>query len=106
MNRSREEARRAADAVRGTPEEIEGLKPASARIKENAEVVFSLRFTPSEMSMLRAAAEARGVTLSELVRSGAIAAAEEARGGPSERDVALREARQFVEAAAQALERA
>lgn len=106
MTQSRKEARRAEEFVRGTPEEIEGLERIRARIKENAEVVFSLRFTPSEMSLLRAAAAARGVTLSELVRSGALAQAREAPDGPSERDVALREARQFVQAAARALDRA
>jgi len=106
VSKSRDELRRQAEALKDTPAEVEGLEPVLATIKENAEVVFSLRFTPSEMIALRDAAEARGVRVSELVRRAALAAAGDAERRPTERDVALREARQFVQAAAQALERA
>lgn len=48
-------------------------KPVRAKIGTAAgSVVFSLRFSPSELEDLRLQAEVRGVTLSELIRRAAL----------------------------------
>jgi hypothetical protein len=106
MSKTRDKLRREAESIKGTPQELEGLVPVEARIKQNAGIIFSVRFTASEMSQIRAAANARGVKLSELVREGALEAAARAQGEPSEREEAITRAKQLVGAAAEALERA
>ncbi len=106
MNKTREALRREAEAIKDTAEEVQGLTPVTGTIKQNADVVYSLRFTRNEMTQLRAAAEVRGMKVSELIREGALSAAARAHGQPSEREAALQKARQFVDAAAQALEQA
>ena len=106
MSKNRETLRREAEAIKDTAQEVTGLTLTEATVKQNADVVFSLRFTRCEMAQLRAATQLRGVKLSELVREGALSAAALARGKPNARDVALLRARQLVEAAAQALEQA
>jgi hypothetical protein len=106
VGKTRNELRQEAEAVKGTSREIEGLVPVDLVVKQNADIVFSVRFTQDEMTQLREAAQRRGIKLSELVREGALAAAASAHGKPSGRDAAVERARQFVEAAAQALEQA
>ena len=105
MMESREEARRKAEAVKDTEQEIEGLVPVRIKVSPNLGIVYSLRFTRDEMKFLREAAEARRIKLSELIREGAMEAAARAQELPSPRDEALKEARDLVGAAARALEK-
>jgi hypothetical protein len=105
MRESYEEAVRKAEAVKDTEAEIEGLVPVRARIKKNADTIYSLRFTSDEMTFLREAAESRGMKLSELIREGAMGAAARAKKVPTPRDEALKEARDLVGAAAKALDK-
>ena len=106
MTKTREELRREAEAVKDTPLEFEGLVPVQGVIKQNADIVYSLRFTRDEMATLRSAAELRGVKLSELIREAAVAAAAQTKGEPDRREAAVRKARQLVEAAVEALQHA
>lgn len=104
---SLEDAVKKAEAVKDTEQESEGLRPVRARIKKNVvDTIYSHRFTADEMKFLREAAEGRGIKLSELIREGAIDAAAKAQDVPSPREEALKEAREFVGAAAKALEKA
>jgi hypothetical protein len=105
MMESREEARRKAEAVKDTEQELEGLTPVKITISPNLGIVYSLRFSADEMGFLRKAAEIRGVKLSEFIRDVAMAAAAEAQDKPSPRDEALKEARELVGAAARALDK-
>ena len=102
---SREEARRKAEAVKDTEQEIEGLIPVKVNISPNLGIVYSLRFTPGEMSFLREAAQRRGMKLSEFIREVAMNAAAQAQDKPTPRDEALKEARELVGAAARALDK-
>jgi hypothetical protein len=47
-------------------------KPARAKIGQTGTIVFSLRFSPSELEDLRLQAQARGITLSEMIRKAAL----------------------------------
>jgi hypothetical protein len=105
MMESLEEARRKAEAVKDTEQEIEGLIPVKMTISPNLGIVYSLRFTADEMSFIRQAAEKRGMKLSEFIREVAMSAAAEAQDQPSPRDKAVQEARDLVGAAAKALEK-
>jgi hypothetical protein len=105
MMESREEARRKAEAVKDTEQELEGLVPVKITVSPNLGIVYSLRFTRDEMKLLREAAETRGIKLSELIREGAMNAASQAQDKPSPRDEALKEARELVGAAAKALDK-
>lgn len=105
MTESREEARRKAEAVKDSEQELEGLKPVNMTISPNLGIVYSLRMTADEMLFLRKAAESRGMKLSEFMREAAMNAAAEAQGKPTPRDEALREVREHVGAAARALDR-
>jgi hypothetical protein len=74
-NRDELYARAAAeeDALKGTGREMDGLKgPVPAVVKQNAEAMYSLRFTRSEITELREAAERNEMKLSDLVRRGAL----------------------------------
>jgi len=69
------------DALKGTGREMEGLEgPVPARVKKNADSVYSVRFTKDEMKELREAAEAKGMRISQIIRNGSLAYA---RGGQS-----------------------
>ena len=105
MTESYEDAVRKAEAVKGAELEIEGLRPVKATISPNLGIVYSLRFTSAEMSLLREAAHERGVKLSELIRESALAGAAQASGRPSPREEAIEEARDLVGAAAKVLDR-
>ena len=102
---SLDEARRKAEAVKDTEQELEGLIPVKMTVSPNLGIVYSLRLSTDEMSFIRQAAEKRGMKLSEFIREVAMAAASEAQDQPSPRDEALREARDLVGAAAKALDK-
>ncbi len=71
--KSREQAVREAESIKDTEQEIEGLTPViAAIISPNLGIVYSLRFSAAEMSLLRDAARERGIKLSELIREGAL----------------------------------
>ena len=60
------------DARRGDVSLYES-KPVKAKVSAaGGSVVFSLRFSPSELEDLRLQAEARGLTLSEMIRKAAL----------------------------------
>ena len=105
MMESREEARRKAEAVKDTEQELEGLVPVKMTVSPNLGIVYSLRFSADEMKVLREAAKTRGIKLSEFIREVAMNAAAEAQGKPSPRDEALKEARELVGSAARALDK-
>ena len=102
---TREEARRKAEVVKDTPQEIEGLRRVRARIKKPVDIIYSVRFTADEMLFLRDAAQARGLKLSEFIREVTMDAASETQDQPSPRDKAVQEARDLVGAAAKALDK-
>jgi hypothetical protein len=55
-------------------------KPRKIRVRRGGPShTFSIRFTPEEMEMLDDAAEKRGVTITELIRSAALASVGEGR---------------------------
>ncbi len=61
------------DARRDDVLSLYASKPVRAKIGAAAgSVVFSLRFSPSELEDLRLQAETRGVTLSEMIRKAAL----------------------------------
>ena len=105
MMENREEARRKAEAVKDTEQELEGLVPVKMTVSPNLGIVYSLRFSVEEMKVVRDAAKSRGMKLSEFIREGAMNAAAEAQDKPSPRDEALKEARELVGAAAKALDK-
>jgi hypothetical protein len=105
MMESLEEARRKAEAVKDTEQEIEGLIPVKMTVSPNLGIVYSLRFSTDEMKVLRDAAKSRGMKLSEFIREVAVTAAAEAQDRPTPRDEALKEARDLVGAAAKALDK-
>jgi hypothetical protein len=105
MMESREEARRKAEAVRDTEQELEGLVPVKMTVSPNLGIVYSLRFSADEMKVIRDAAKSRGKKLSEFIREVAMDAAAQTQDKPSPRDEALREARELVGAAAKALDK-
>ncbi|MFQ5879556.1 MAG: DUF6290 family protein [Dehalococcoidia bacterium] len=43
-------------------------KPTRAKVRKGGSVVFSIRFTPDELEMLRRRADVQGITVSELIR--------------------------------------
>jgi hypothetical protein len=70
--RHEEELREMLDARRGDVSIYES-KPVRAKISSSGgSIVFSLRFSPSELEDLRLQAEARGITLSEMIRKAAL----------------------------------
>jgi hypothetical protein len=83
MKKTYAQAAAEVDAIKDTGAEFEGLIPVEATIKQNADTVYSLRFTQAEMSKLREAARKKGVKLSELIRDGALVAAAQAQNQPS-----------------------
>ena len=103
--KTRDEMRREAEAIKGTELEIEGLIPVEANVSPNLGIVYSLRFSTDEMTVLREAAKSRGMKLSEFIRDVAMAAAAEEQDQPSPRDKAVQEARDLVGAAAKALDK-
>ena len=105
MTESRQEARRKAEALKDTEQELEGLTPVKMTVSPNLGIVYSLRFSADEMGDLREAAQVRGIKLSELIREAALNAAAEAQDKPTPRDAALKEARELVGAAARALDK-
>jgi hypothetical protein len=105
MMESREEARRKAEAVKDTEQELEGLVPVKMTVSPNLGIVYSLRFSADEMKVLREAAKTRGMKLSEFIREGAMNAASQALDQPSPREQALKEVRELVGAAARALDK-
>src|SRR5688500_9898514 len=68
MMESLEEARRKAEAVKDTEQELEGLIPIKMTVSPNLGIVYSLRFSTDEMKVLRDAAKNRGMKLSEFIR--------------------------------------
>lgn len=46
--------------------------PVKATVRRGGSVVFSLRFTPKELELLRERAQQAGTTISELIRSAAL----------------------------------
>jgi hypothetical protein len=105
MMESREEARRKAEAVKDSEQELEGLIPVKMTVSPNLGIVYSLRFSADEMKLLHEAAESRGVKLSEFIRDVATTAAAQTQDQPSPRDRAVQEARDLVGAAAKALDK-
>ena len=105
MMESLDEARRKAEAVKGTEQEIEGLTPVKMTVSPNLGIVYSLRFSNDEMKVLREVAASRGMKLSEFIREVAMNAATATQDQPSPRDAALKEARDLVGAAAKALDK-
>lgn len=53
-------------------------RPSKANVRRGGTVVFSVRFDPGELTLLREKAEERGTTVSDLVRRAAIKEATEA----------------------------
>ena len=100
-----EELVRKIEDLKDTEDEVESLVPVKATVKQNADSIYSLRFTREEMTRLRSAAAKRGVKLSELIREGALDAAAAAEEKPTHRDTAIQKARDLVSAAAKALEK-
>ena len=47
-------------------------KPSKANVRHSGSVVFSLRISPDELTLLRETAESRGMNVSELVRRAAL----------------------------------
>jgi hypothetical protein len=105
MAKSRKEVVRDAEALKDSAQEIDGLVPVDATIKENADTIYSMRFTRGEMTALREAARMKSVKLSELIRESALEAAAEVRGKPTPRERAVEKARELVGAAARELEK-
>jgi hypothetical protein len=105
VGRSRKEAVREAEALKDSTQEITGLVPVDATIKENADTIYSMRFTRAEMAVLREAARKKSVKLSELIRQSALEAAADVRGEPTPRERAVERARELVGAAARELEK-
>jgi uncharacterized protein (DUF1778 family) len=64
-----------ADAARKAGIELEGLTPIRAHIAKEVRAVFSLRLSPSELSLVSTAAKARGQKVGDFVRLAALAAA-------------------------------
>ena len=105
MMESLDDARRKAEAVKDTEQELEGLIPVKMTVSPNLGIVYSLRFSSDEMKVLRDAAKNRGMKLSEFIREVSMDAASQAQDRPSPRDKAVREARDLVGAAAKALDK-
>jgi hypothetical protein len=55
--------------------ELDDMVPVKARVPKNPRAVFSVRFAPEELGEVQRAADGRGVTIGELIRSSALAAA-------------------------------
>jgi hypothetical protein len=73
MNDPYKRAAEEEDALEGEVEEMAGLTgPVPARVKQNADAMYSLRFTRAEIRELREAAERQGMKLSEIIRRGAL----------------------------------
>jgi hypothetical protein len=57
-------------------------KPRKIRVRRGGPShTFSVRFSPEEMERLEEAAEAQGITITELIRAAAMAAADDGRVG-------------------------
>jgi hypothetical protein len=75
-------------------------KPRKIRVRRGGPShTFSIRFTPEEMALLDDAAERRGITITELIRSAALASVRE--GG----DETLREVKERALQLAEAVKR-
>jgi hypothetical protein len=75
-------------------------KPRKIRIRRGGPShTFSVRFTPEEMELLDAAAEQRGITISELIRSAAMNSVRQGK------DEALREVKERALQLADAVKR-
>jgi uncharacterized protein (DUF1778 family) len=56
-------------------EELDNLVPVKAKVKANADVVYSARYTRDEIAIIREAARKRGATPTAFIREAALAAA-------------------------------
>jgi hypothetical protein len=93
------------EALKDTGREFEGLTQVKLTVAPNVGIVYSLRFSWDEYEVVRSAAEAKGVKLSEIIRAGAL---KEARGGSAGVTTAraVKAARKELRAVQRALEKA
>jgi hypothetical protein len=83
MNDQYKEAAEEMDARKDTGHEMDGLVPVQGRVKQNADSIYSVRFTKDELRDLRLAAESKGLKLSEVIRKGALDFARDGRPAPA-----------------------
>jgi len=73
MNDRYRQAAEEMDALKDTGREMEGLgDPVPARVKKNADSVFSLRLSKDDLKELQEAAQRKGLKVSEVIRRGAL----------------------------------
>jgi hypothetical protein len=101
---SNERIIREEESIKDTEKELEGLVPVTAVVKQNADVVYSVRFSRPEIALLRQAAARKGMKLSELIRSSTLKAAK-SELDPAEKDLALAEVRRRTSELAEAVGR-
>jgi len=63
------------DEIKARGEELENLVPVRARVSKTARAVFSLRLAPAELNKITAAAQRRGLSISDFIRTASLAAA-------------------------------
>jgi uncharacterized protein (DUF1778 family) len=101
-----EEIAREYDAMKEAGTELDNLVPVKARVAKEPRAVFSVRMTPAELNIIESAAKKRGISISELIRTAALAAAsEELDLTAGERESALAEVRAQVKALAETVSR-
>jgi uncharacterized protein (DUF1778 family) len=84
-------------------EETVGLTPVRATVIHKADVIYSMRWTPDEIAIVRQAAERSGVKVSGFVRAAVLEAAE--RGADQTDPVVTRQVREQVKALAETVRR-
>jgi hypothetical protein len=60
------------DEKKASGKEFEGLVPVPAKVKRNADIVYSVRFTQEEILAIDRKAQARGLKTSAFVREAAL----------------------------------
>ena len=101
-----EEIAREYDAMKEAGTELDNLVPVKARVAKEPRDVFSIRMTPAELNTIEVAAKKRGVSISALIRTAALAAAsEELDLTAGERESAIAEVRAQVKALADTVSR-
>ena len=92
------------DAMMEAGTEFDNLVPVRVKVAKNPRVVFSVRMMPDELDTIEAAAKKKGVTISELIRTAALAAAsDELDLAAGERESTLAEVREQVRLLAQTM---